>query len=371
MKCPDTGALQAFIDCELEIDARKDIEAHIAACKKCCDEVMSLKATDDFAFSKIKAYKQHFEDFPMHCPIPPSLEPNEYHKSLSLKGVLKNMQKYKKIVAAACAAVVLATSIAVPPVRSAIASTLSIFRVENVKGINISLTDLQEIQKKIAANQSEIDMEKLGKISVKGGDRSTITIEEAKKLQGLQVQFPADYSSVKPSISLTEASSIDFTLNVDNINQALKMFQSKKLFPKAVDGKTIRASFPPMVTLNYNNDKNSFSINQVKSPEITVPEGVNVDEIYEILVDLPLLPQNLQKQLKGIKDWKNTVYIPVVEDKMQEIDINGSKGYIASDYNSFNQRTYTTLIWYNKEVILTINGNISKEQTIDIAKSMR
>lgn len=48
MKCPDTGALQAYIDGELEIDSKKTIENHLGNREKCMEVLNKLKECDDF-----------------------------------------------------------------------------------------------------------------------------------------------------------------------------------------------------------------------------------------------------------------------------------------------------------------------------------
>lgn len=371
MKCPDTGILQAYIDGELEIEQKKAVENHISMCTECSDAYNELKNNDDFAFAKMKNYRQYFEDNLIPRSVPARAEKQKKSKPFSTKGVFDFMTKYKKLAAAACVVIAVTTCITVQPVRSAIAGTLSIFRVENVKGINISLQDLQDIQKKIEMKEAEINMDDLGKVKLDGGKRRSASVEEVKSIPDFTVALPSSLADIKPNVDIIEPATVSFALAVENFNSVLKSFGATRLLPESVDGKTFSANFSSRVFMNYKMNDRQITVTQLKAPEIIVPDGVDVDEIYSSLVELPILPKDLQTQLKSIKDWKNTLYIPVVEAEMEEVAINGAKGYVSSDTNRENNTVRSRVIWYNKGIIYTINGNISKDEILTIAQSMR
>lgn len=291
--------------------------------------------------------------------------------SIRNKGVFNNMLKQRKFIAAACAALLVTACVTVQPVKTALASALSIFRVENVKGINITLEDMQEIQQKLSSGKGEISLDKMGSIVVNGGHKRVSSQEDVKNLADMNVAFPSLLSSEIPNINVVEPTSIDFTLNVENVNEIMKSFGATKLLPGNIDGKTFKIDFASQVTMNYSVNGKPIAIMQTKSPEITVPEGVNVDEVYNAVVDMPIIPQNLQSQLKGIKDWKNTLYIPVVESEMTEVDINGAKGYMSKDYHNSEDTSESAVIWYKKNVIYVVSGRIDNEEILKIARSIK
>ncbi|MDP4091548.1 MAG: DUF4367 domain-containing protein, partial [Bacillota bacterium] len=155
-----------------------------------------------------------------------------------------------------------------------------------------------------------------------------------------------------------------------------KSLGAKELLPRSLDGKTFTINLPRQLNLQYIINGSSCSILETKSPEILAPEDVNIDEIYNSLVNLPVIPQDLQSRLKSIKDWKNTMYIPFVQSSMEEVDINGTKGY-ASDINSLNGKAQdpnnpqSAVIWYKDGVFYGIQGQGCKEDIISLARAMR
>jgi anti-sigma factor RsiW len=61
MKCPDSGTIQAYIDGELDIKNKKEVENHIINCNDCTHLYKSLKSNDDFVFEKMTSYKNYNE----------------------------------------------------------------------------------------------------------------------------------------------------------------------------------------------------------------------------------------------------------------------------------------------------------------------
>lgn len=158
---------------------------------------------------------------------------------------------------------------------------------------------------------------------------------------------------------------------MDNVNQVLKSFGSEKLLPKSIDGSTFKLNMPRFVNLQYNLNGNKVDIVQTKAPELVVPDGVNVDDIYNSMIEMPLIPENIQRQLKSIKDWKNTLYVPVMESNMEEVDINGSKGFVHFYSNPEGNMSRSSIVWYDNGVIRTIQGQMTKDEVIKLARSLK
>lgn len=355
MKCIDTGTLQAFIDFELEIALRKEVEQHLAGCEDCTKKLMELKSNDDFVYARMK-----------------EVTDAAAINGASAKGVMSFMIKYRKIAAVACSVVLITACMTVQPVRAAIANALSVFRVENVKGLKISLDDIREIQSKLSENEAEIDMKKMGKINTTGGEKKQITLDEAKKLSDMSIAAPSTLSGVNPEVKTIEASAMEFTLDTSHVNEALKLFGGTKLLPEEIDKKTFRINFSRSIEMNYNLEAGKFlKVTQTKAPSIEVPEGVDVDELYSSLVELPLLPSNLQNQLKSIKDWKSTLYVPMVESETSEVDINGSTAYLYSGNDNNSNKTHSALIWFKDGVVFAASGNMSSDELLTHVRAMR
>lgn len=281
------------------------------------------------------------------------------------------MLKNKKTIALICTAILAVAIINGQTVNAAISKTLSIFRVQDLKGVTVTLDDIQQIQSKLSTGQGEINLEKMGNIKVQGGQKKVSSKEDVKNITDVTVAFPSVLDGVVPSVNVVEPTAIEFTLKVENVNEIMKSYGATKLLPANIDGKTFKIDFASQVTMNYSINNKPITIMETKSPEITVPDDVDIDAVYDAVVEMPIIPQRLQSQLKSMKDWKSTLYIPVIESEMTEVNINGAKGYMSKDYGNSEENSESAVIWYDKGIIYVVSGQVDSEELLKIAKSVK
>lgn len=366
MKCADKGMLQTYIDGELDIGMKKELESHLVGCEKCSALYQELKGNDDFAFGKIQHYHAHYSESAGVDAKPLKNVPSD---GRNRNKTTFSLLKYRKFIAAACLVFVATTCLYVQPIRAAISNALSIFRVENVKGIHISLEDIENIRTELQKKNPQISMEQYGKIGIVGGEEKPATLEALKSDPDIHILMPLSFPGSEPKLSITTPMSINFALNVKNVNNLLKTFKSAALLPEEADGKTFSAKFSKVVIASYTVGNNQYSIEATKSPELLAPENVDVDALYKSMVELPLLPENLKQKLRGIKDWKNTLYLPIVDSISKEVQINGNKGVLYR--NDSKGETRSILLWYNEGNIYCIQSNTNEDDILQVAESMR
>lgn len=367
MKCVDRGTLQAYLDGELDFAAKKQLDGHLAVCAHCERQLGELKTAEDFSFEKLSHYKQFNENLAVPASknnVRMKGRQSKSHLFIGLGGINSMFKKYGKFVAMFCLAVLVTTCLTVAPVRAFIANALNIFRVENVKGINITMKDMESIKNQLQARQETIDIDNFIHIQPSGFENKAIGADEARKIDTLTVILPEEND---PSLAIWEvgSGSIDFTLNVDKVNEMLKSFGAEKLLPASVNDKTFTAVFEKQLSVDYVSGSSHYSLLEMKAPSLNVPSDVDEDELYECLVAFPLIPDDIKQQLKTIQDWKSTVYFPMVGSNSQKVDINGAEGIVNSDGNSM------ALVWYNEGTIYTLTSNAGIDQTIEFARSLR
>jgi hypothetical protein len=380
MRCPLEGEIQEYIDGETDNNRSMEIEEHLLECHKCKAVYNQLTELNDFVEGKLNIYNESVSEDTNVC-IKPFMKDSEQLKINFRRVGYYNMLKNKRIFSTVCAVLVIALCISVQPVRAAISNALSIFRVENVKSLAISVEDLTKIQREISSHKSFIDLDKLGNINTSGGEKQALTLSEINKVTDFKVLMPTLNLPSDSSIYTITPTTVKFNLNIANVNNLLASFGAEKPLPNTLSGKAFSIDIPRTVNIQYYINEKHISIIETKTPQLQVPADVNVDEIYSSLIALPILPDSLQRQLKSIKDWKTTMYVPVVESQMDEVDINGVKGYasatgILRDNGSIvkdnvKDKDSSYVIWFKDGVFYEINGNVDRNELINIAKSMR
>ena len=361
MKCLNEGTIQAYIDGELNDIEIKEVEMHLFQCERCEEIYKGLNSANCFVMEKMEHYKKEFN-------IPQIKTGNMNIEVKSKKGAFKDMKKYKNIAIAACAAIVLTTCFSVTPIRAAVLDAVSIFRAKDIKSVNISLEDIKKLEKALGENLTDINIDKIGKVKMQGGQQKNVTMEEAKKSLPFTVFVPQNMSGkTLERMTIDEPAKIDFTLNVENVNKILNSLGGKNVFPKELDGKTFSLKLAGVLNMEYRDasGNKNISIMESKAPEIIAPAEANVDEIFNALSELSVLPPEMQKQLKSMKDWKNTLYIPSVGNNLEDMNIDGMKAIGCFDGN------YSSVLVLKDGILVAVNGNVSKTEIVEIVKSMR
>lgn len=373
MKCPSIDIIQSYIDGELGSHQKNEFESHLLKCDKCSLQYKELKNSNDLVSNVIGEYKNYMEE-----NIVPQIKPFNTAKAAINKENQKKpgritafTVKYKKIAAIAAAVAFITSYATIQPVRAAVSDVLSIFRAQNLTGINITVKDIDNIQKQLQSKEPEIDLKNMGKISVKGGEQKHTTPAEASALQDFKIQLPGILKESTPEISITNPMSVSFNMNAEKVNSIMKSFGAVKLLPENITGKTFELNTPLLINASYNINGKIYNVLQTKAPQVIIPDGVDADEIYEAMTELPILPESIQKQFKAIKDWRNTLFIPVVESKTEEVDINGIKGYLYPQISFKNASSQPAIIWSDGGIIRGITGTLSRDELLNLAKSMR
>lgn len=385
------GLLQAYLDGEVSETEKKLIEKHLSQCGQCQILFTELKELNNLTNATIGQYEKQFTDISIDLQKAYEMFTKK-RKNYQWKGMISKMFKHRKLVAGLAAGVIFATTLFVPPVRQAAADFLHIFRVQKIESIQIDMDDLTKMRNEFMSKVGEIDLKQLGKANIVSQPKfETMTLKEAKEKVSFPLKYPAQ-SNLGQEVQVNHESKIELTLNTDQVNKVLKQLGSKKLLPKELDGKTFSIYSRGQVGLHLNLDdgnsgkdvtlimdgkeiprnkvnlvttNNRIILQQIASPEITVPDGVNVAELRDVLLNIPILPYDLKNKLQAVQDWQHTLLVPTAKNS-EIVNINGEKGILEK------QKNYSQLIWQSDGVIynLSINGS-NQLDIVEIARNLR
>ncbi|PEA55707.1 hypothetical protein CON64_06075 [Bacillus pseudomycoides] len=358
MKCQDIGFIQTYLDGELNRDERKQYIQHLDQCKACqqkLEEVSKLNKWEqvilDDEFANVsqdididvnKAWKTFEQKIQTHKTEETNSEESKK------KGRWHNMKKSsKRWITAAAAAAVVCVSLTVPEVRAGASNLLSIFRVKDVQFVQLTDSDLREIEGWISkTEEGEKSIKGIGKIGIKDNgskkDAHFQSEQQAREAGYAVPKVPNGYRVT--SVDANPSFIMQFELDTEKANKLLKQLQSNTQFESALNGKQFSITVPESVRTQIEvegNRTNSFSYNVIDAPKISVPEGVDVAKLQKTVLELPIIPANVKTQLAGIQDWTHTLPIPYVakDAKVSETKVQGVKAVL------YNTDYENVLIW--------------------------
>ncbi|SMB87163.1 Putative zinc-finger [Desulfonispora thiosulfatigenes DSM 11270] len=354
--------LQCYIDDELSLIERRQIEEHLKTCPMCQEKLVELKELDtlfsvSFEHPELKISEQDvnlaFKDI------------NKEIKKEKRKGWKFKMANYKKIVSGVAATCVFGAMLFVPQVQEAVADGLHIFRVQKVENVEVNIQDLEKLGREFNSKVGEINLDQLGKLNVKEQANSEgLTLVKAQEKVPFALKYPAGFD-LEQDVHVLGAMDIDFALKVEEVNKILKQLGSKDMLPEELDGKNFNVYSSGNVNMSYDVDGKWINLSQMESPQITVPQGVNVSELREILIGIPILPENIKNQLRNVRDLENTLLVPTENNgKDKVVTIGNGKGILQGDGH------YSNLVWLDNGVIYSLSGH-SDLDLVKVAKELR
>lgn len=402
--CYKEGLWQEYLDGELDIEQEKLMEGHLKECSICQAVVKELKEQNTLVSGLITQYNSELnkKEYQTRSAWQTFVKNNE---NAGKRGLYMMFNKLPKKAAAVAAGFCLIGALTFTPVSNAFAEFLQIFRAKNISSFTVTMEDMNRIKSALSEGGEKINIEGLGKIEC--SEINKITIQEQNLIQekvGFDVKtpefLPQGFSFQKAD--LVEYTSMKMNFDVEKFNQFITSLGGEKLLPSSISGKTFSINVPKnMSTVFSDSENNKIFIWQGKSPELIVPDGVDVNTIKEALLGLQIMPDDLKRKLIGA-NWQETLFIPTAEGSSEEVNINGANGIYISNEKArevtfeFKEdmteeereqavninghkavrtgqsiKPLNTLIWQEDGIVFIINAHAEKDEILQFARSMR
>ena len=408
--CYGEDIIQAYIDKELPENEMNSVSEHIASCPVCQRIYQELLDDNNYISSLLDAYQDQIACMPLPAPVFPAAAPGGEHKS-SISGLPEETGYIKKglnlmhnktlrRITYSAAAVAVLLLVTIGPLKSAAADLLGIFRVESFTALEFTPQDMKEIENAFS-NGGKVDLKELGKITTDGTPETReASMEDAKDYVDFPVKQITSNKVIAGSAQITDRCSATVVFDSSKINSLIESLGGESSFPDDIDGKELSMEFPASVRTVYSpvgdtdqtaairpssdieegsyevvtpeNSNNTVTLLQSPSPQLTVPEGVDVQKLKDAMLDLPFWPQNIRQQLEGINDWSHTLPIPVniAEEKTKEVDINGAEGLLLHRSGQNGESEYNMVVWHKQGIVYSLSGNITSREALLYARSV-
>lgn len=383
------GTLWAYVDGELGAGDRETVERHLAGCRACRADLAAAGADAGWVDRRLVDYArgvpaaapdaeevwQRLRDvWGAAMPLRRAEAPAAAAGRLPGERRVSGRRAGWPIAAGAAAALALG-SLAFSPVRAAAGDMLQVFRVQQVRIVNVSDMDVATIQSALRSAGAVVNIQGLAKVRVApNAGPAVMTLEQARGRVEFALRaptaagLPAGYAL--QSVRVQPPTKIDFfDLKVPAINGVLASLGSKEQLPAAIGNGGIQLSVPSAAILAYTatDGRSPIQIAETGNPQLTVPVGVDLQAVRQVLLDLPFLPPDLRQQLQAVSDWQNTAVIPQVPGISDPVSVNGAQGVFVHPKGSSGD---TALLWLKGNVVYVIRGALTLAAAEAIATSV-
>ncbi|MFF2911379.1 hypothetical protein [Paenibacillus sp. NPDC057934] len=268
----------------------------------------------------------------------------------------RKMTRRSKWVATAAGVAALAVILATPVGNTAMAAILNQFRMETVTAVNendvrnmfYQLTDRDNFHE--AVNDFGSFESTPGMVS---GDMTPAQIQETLGYSPLSAALRNNHGQ----LFVSSSQEIKLSLNVQKTNEVMKRLGAVKLLPESVDGKPITLHIPEIVNYNLAEGKNDWaSLQQMKTPVVTVDPSIKVEEALEAVINFPLLPESLKSSLQQTGILSGEIPMPVfVNDNSEQVQVADVTVMLQTIVMGKDYKNYSA-VWVKDGQLFNFNG---------------
>jgi hypothetical protein len=397
MSCPDLGTLRVSLDDDAGTSPAL-LHDHVRACASCLDTVAELRRNAELAApaiamtapgsppsaEEVEAALARLEQRrgrllaprPAGGPDAGSADP----PAAPLPGRLARLGgRARGVAAALVAAVVLTALVATPGGRAAAAGFLAHFRSERFQVV--ALDHSQSVQLGAAVSQLvqtgvfKGDERELKRLAQPAAVRD---LAAASRLAGFPVQavdrpvLPAGVGATPERVMVSRAHTARLTFDRD---QAIAYFrrngEPNVQVPERFDGAQLLVHVPAMVVQEYAGRDGAPRLLVGKAGTIGVDAagGASLDELRELVLRLPGLPEGVVEQLRDLSDWRTTLPLPVPTDEVRwrAASVGGSQALSFADSTG----KLHALLWKRGAYVWGVAGLLAADEALDVANSLR
>lgn len=390
--CYTEGELLAYLDEQLAPQQMAPVRAHLSRCRTCRSRLERLQAERDQVAGLLDPYqaatagvmRKRAEPSAPPQGIFPARESAETKRTMEefaeKKGAMATMKRYQGMIAAAAAVLVLAGIFSFGPVRSLAAQALTIFRVSRVQVLHFDPADVQQLQNALQANGQQggkVDLDSFGSFTHERLQDSSLIDAGTAEIDGRRIAIPEAIGDYRRAgeLQLTQGERILATPKVAGINSFLTSLGSQSLLPADLDGQTFTVQVPGVVQGTFRQPGSDTPLVLIRSlsPALTVPGGVDVEQVRQALLAVPILPEGIRNTLAGIDLYGSTLLVPDFGiDKgggdIQQVAVNGSQGALIRSGRTDGK---AVLLWPQGEVWNALEGDFSLDQGVALAAAVK
>ena len=371
--------LRAWIDHEVGPVARLSIQQHLGACPACATRLDELQRTSALTSDRINQLSPGPE---LHFSAHPALQKfTNRRKEPAMKSIFR-----RPAFITAGLVIVLAIALAFPPVQALASNFLGLFRVQQIRVISFDPAALERAKTGVQPDQQRLQtffQENL--TTQRTGEYQEFTTQEtAAQAAGFTPRLPA--GSAPASIAVLPAQSMELKINSELMNSLLDSLGQTVKIPADLDGQTISAAIPAMVSAQFGDcpspavpdqqntpasaTSTCLRLLQLSSPTLHAPDGFPIAQLGQAMFQVLGFDPAQAQQLSQSIDWTTTLVIPVPSGTnvtTTEVSVDGVTGTLIT---TAGQGEYT-LLWVKDSRLYALTGWGTSAGAIQLANHLK
>jgi hypothetical protein len=272
--------------------------------------------------------------------------------------------------------------IAFPSVRGSAEAFLDLFRVRNFTAVEFDPARLDKLKSLDHDNQYMV-FDHQEETQKESAPQVYPTIEAAGIAAGLAVRQPSYVPGgfAMDTVMVESQAEARFSVNEPKLRGLLDALDLRDVeIPAGLNGQTVTVHKPPVVIEQFKRGSSRMILIQAKSPEVSLPPGVDLARLGEIGLRILGLDASEAHRISQSIDWHSTLVIPVPlnASSFRRITVHGNPGLLVTtrgDMNTMKQRFRegTVLLWTESDRVFALIRSYGGADTelVQVAESLR
>lgn len=392
------GEIRAFLDQQVSASDQERIRAHISSCLQCQTQSEAISSRAAQTIRHMEGLSTAALPTPLgtaRARLSRYIEQKEKPTMSNIfTGILNSTRRYRLAWIVSGLVLILAVSLAFPPVQAIANSFLGLFRVKQFTIVQVSPAQLPEQLGNSA--QIEAMFSKDVQFNQHGDPQVVNSAAEAAQSANFSVRLPTQVNG-NPKLVVQPEVSMNAKVDLPQIRAILsEIGRSDIQLPDSLNGATISVEVPKSVTAlygdcqvdlgkagpqGYSPDTHALAnmlgrcttLVQMPSPTLSAPEGLDVQQIGEAYLEVLGMSKTDAEHFAQNIDWSSTLVIPIPRNKAtySDVTVDGVQGTLIRQERSGGTPAQYMLIWVKNGIIYALTGPDSNSQAIAIADSLK
>ena len=286
--------------------------------------------------------------------------------------------------AVAAALAVVAAVVFSPTVRAYATAFLDLFRVRNFAAVAINPERMERLRALNTAKDRDPALVLFDRVETLRDPGKPVVYPDplaAGAAAGIDVHLPGTLVNglVADTVEVMGEGEARLTVNARKLSGVLEALGITDIsVPPGIDGAQATVHLHPAVNVVYKRDKFHANLIQARSPEVSLPQGLDLEQLGEIGLRIAGLDRDEARRFARTIDWHSTLLVPVPANasSFREVDVRGRKGLMITTQGApagtrFHGRRGAMLIWSDDDRVYGFCGNMAGEDLLVMANSMR
>jgi hypothetical protein len=275
---------------------------------------------------------------------------------------------------AAAAVTVVAVLISVPGVRASVAQFVSLFRVINVVAVPVDSSHIDRLKAEDLQIGALIG-EHVQVLQDPGPPVNVASLADAAAAAGMTLAVPQWLPEKTQLLETTVVGErvLRVTANSLRLQQVMDALGINDLtVPAGLDGHIVNVRVPPVVMIRYEHGNRRTRLYQARSPQLTLPNSINVQALGEIGLRILGLAPAEAKQFAQAMDWHTTLIVPVPPNasSFRQVNIGGHSGVLIQ-HQPRNQSPTSMIVWSTSDRVFALVSIDGVDKALAMATSVR